>query len=168
MLSRPTPPPQRFARLRRWMRRGLIAAGLLVLAPLLYVAAGFGLAWVPVNTAFHPDHRGVQIAVLHNGVHADLVLPLQTAQVDWWDLLSPDDFVQDTTAFGYAAFGWGNRVLRGRGPLSPVPYVQRLDRRHAAGRRRSRRVVDAVRPERVPSVAGRCRTGCGPRRPALE
>lgn len=111
MGSRSTRPPQGSGALRRWTRRGLIAAGLLVLAPLLYVAAGFGLAWIPVNTAFHPDLRGVRIAVLHNGVHADLVLPLQTAQMDWWDLLSPDDFVQDTTAYGYAAFGWGNRAF---------------------------------------------------------
>jgi uncharacterized protein (TIGR02117 family) len=53
----------------------------------------------------------VEIAVLHNGMHADLVLPLQTAQHNWWELLSPDDFARDVSDFRYASFGWGNRAF---------------------------------------------------------
>ena len=95
----------------RWLRRAVIAAALLVLATLLYVAAGFGLAWIPTNTGFRPDRNGVEIAVVHNGLHADLVLPLQTPQHNWWELLSPEDFLCDVSEFRYVSFGWGNRAF---------------------------------------------------------
>ncbi len=97
--------------LRRWLRRVLIATSWLVLATLLYLAAGFGLAWIPTNTGFHPDRNGVEIAVVHNGVHADLLLPLRTPQHNWWELFSPEDFPRDVSEFRYASFGWGNRAF---------------------------------------------------------
>lgn len=96
-------------RVYRWLRRAWYAALSFVLAILLYIGAGFALAWIPVNTDFRPDPSGVEIAVMHNGVHTDLVLPLQNAQHDWWELLSPDDFPCNGSGFRYVAFGWGNR-----------------------------------------------------------
>jgi uncharacterized protein (TIGR02117 family) len=93
----------------RWLRRTSYAALFFVLAVLLYVAAGFGLAWIPTNTDFRPDPSGVEIAVMHNGVHTDLVLPLRNSQHDWWELLSPNDFPCNGSGFHYVAFGWGNR-----------------------------------------------------------
>jgi uncharacterized protein (TIGR02117 family) len=97
------------ARLRRWLRPVGYAASLFVLAIVLYVGAGFALAWIPVNTDFRPDPTGVEIAVMHNGVHTDLVLPLRNSQHDWWELLSPDDFPCNGSGFHYVAFGWGGR-----------------------------------------------------------
>jgi uncharacterized protein (TIGR02117 family) len=95
--------------LRRWLWRGVLAAGCVVLAMLLYVVAGVGLAWIPTNTDFRPDPDGIEIAVMEHGVHTDLVLPLRTAEHDWWELLSPEDFRGDVSDFRYVAFGWGDR-----------------------------------------------------------
>lgn len=95
--------------LGRWLRRGVIASSVLVLALLVYIAAGMGLAWIPTNTDFRADPSGVEIAVVHNGLHTDVVLPLKTPQFDWWMCLSREDFSCDASACRYASFGWGNR-----------------------------------------------------------
>ncbi len=96
-------------RLRRWLRYAALALLTLVSLVLLYAFAGFALAWIPINTDFRPDPRGIEIAVIDNGVHTDIVLPLQNPQKNWWDLLSPDDFPTDVTGYRHVAFGWGNR-----------------------------------------------------------
>ncbi len=96
-------------RIRRWLRYVGLPLVTLVSTVLLYAAAGFGLAWIPTNTDFRPDPDGIEIAVIDNGVHTDLVLPLQNPQQNWWDLLSPDDFPTDVSGYRYVAFGWGNR-----------------------------------------------------------
>ncbi|TVS20676.1 MAG: TIGR02117 family protein [Planctomycetaceae bacterium] len=96
-------------RIRRWLRYVGLALVIFVSMVLLYLAAGFGLAWIPTNTDFRPDPDGIEIAVIDNGVHTDLVLPLQNPQQNWWDLLSPEDFPADVSGYRYVAFGWGNR-----------------------------------------------------------
>lgn len=96
-------------RIRRWLRFGGLALVTLVSVILLYVSAGFGLAWIPLNTGFRPDPEGIEIAVIDNGVHTDLALPLTNSSQNWWELLSPDDFPTDVSGYRYVAFGWGNR-----------------------------------------------------------
>ncbi len=115
----------------RWFRRGVIAGSMLVLATLVYIAAGLGLARVPTNTDFRTDPNGVEIAVVHNGLHTDVVVPLKTPQCDWWEYFSADDFSGDdfsgddfsgddfsgddfpgdASEYRYASMGWGNRAF---------------------------------------------------------
>lgn len=97
------------SRIRRWLRHIGLALLTFVSIVLLYGLAGFALAWIPTNTDFRPDPHGVEIAVMDNGVHTDIVVPLQHPQQNWWDLLSPDDFPADVSKYRYVAFGWGNR-----------------------------------------------------------
>ncbi len=95
----------------RWFRRSVIAGSMLVLAVLVYISAGLGLAWIPTNTDFRADPNGVEIAVVHNGLHTDVVLPLETPQYNWWENFSAEDFSCDGSACRYASFGWGNRAF---------------------------------------------------------
>lgn len=52
---------------------------------------------------------GVEIAVVHNGVHVDLVLPLTSKSFDWLKTIRPKHFVMDQDNLSFALFGWGNR-----------------------------------------------------------
>lgn len=96
---------------RRWLRRGLITGLVLVLALLVYIGAGWGLAWIPTNTDFRADPNGVEIAVVHNGLHTDVILPLKTPECDWWEYFSADDFSSDVSEYRFASMGWGNRAF---------------------------------------------------------
>lgn len=97
--------------LGRWSRRGVLAGSMLVLAMLVYIGAGWGLAWIPTNSDFRADPNGVEIAVVHNGLHTDVILPLKTPQSDWWECFSADDFSCDASVYRFASMGWGNRAF---------------------------------------------------------
>ena len=59
----------------RWGKR---AVGLLIAGILCFAAAAWILGNTPVNQAFrHADaENGIEILVINNGVHVDLVLPI--------------------------------------------------------------------------------------------
>jgi uncharacterized protein (TIGR02117 family) len=85
----------------RWPLRALGAVAATVL--LYWLVAGAAML-VPVNRNFTQAAEGVDIFVMSNGVHVDLVLPVEQADVDWRSrgiLTDPDT--------AYLAFGWGER-----------------------------------------------------------
>jgi uncharacterized protein (TIGR02117 family) len=79
---------------------------LLLLALYLLIAL---VGLIPVNNDFEPTADGVEIMVISNAIHADLVLPIRSEAADWTQRLSPSDFKGDVSRATHVAFGWGNR-----------------------------------------------------------
>jgi uncharacterized protein (TIGR02117 family) len=91
----------------RWLLR---SAALITLAILLFVAAAILLGNTPVNTDFQDaGAEGIEILVLNNGVHADLVLPIDNTRFRWLDHFMETDFRAMNSGHRYAIFGWGDR-----------------------------------------------------------
>ena len=101
--------PQPRSRWRVWGSRLVKSVLTGVASLLLYLLAGLLLPRIAVNTKFVPDPEGITIAVISNGVHTDLVFPLESPGHTWWDRLSPEDLQGAATHYRYVAFGWGNR-----------------------------------------------------------
>jgi uncharacterized protein (TIGR02117 family) len=55
------------------------------------------------------SREGIQIFVVSNGVHTDLVLPVANDQKDWRLLLPEELFNVKGKNFSSVAFGWGNK-----------------------------------------------------------
>lgn len=103
----PPPPPPR-GTLRRLARVVLRCGALVVLPPVLYLlVAVVGL--IPVNNGFVPAADGVEITVTSTEIHADLVVPLHNATMDWRPLFPAGDFAGDVRGATRVAFGWGNK-----------------------------------------------------------
>ena len=86
----------------------LLSVGLLVPVG-VYLLAALVLGLVPTNAGFTSAPDGVDVYVWSNGVHADLIVPIVAAGIDWRDKLPlerlrPIDGVTDDLAFG-----WGDR-----------------------------------------------------------
>lgn len=64
---------------------------------------------LPVNNDFVPTPNGVEIFVISNAVHTDLVLPLETAGIDWKRQIGEMDFAKDIDGHSHLAFGWGDQ-----------------------------------------------------------
>lgn len=95
-------------RVWRWTKRfTLVCVGL----GLLYAAAAFALSRIPVNRNFVPADEGVEIAVLSNGVHVDIALPLENMHYDWMKHLRKEDFARFDPGVQFVAFGWGERTF---------------------------------------------------------
>ena len=71
----------------------------------LIVLAGL----IPVNNDFEPTPDGVEILLISNPVHADLVLPIDTNTMNWRKHFPADCFSGDTSGATHVAFGWGDK-----------------------------------------------------------
>lgn len=79
----------------------------LVVVLVIYFSAAYILGIIPCNSDFEEDEEGVTIYIKSNGVHTDLVFPIQNQVYDWNELINKNDFFP--SAANFIAFGWGDR-----------------------------------------------------------
>jgi uncharacterized protein (TIGR02117 family) len=92
---------------------------LFLLVPLLpiffviaYAISALLLAMIPVNTGFKPTpNDSISIFLSSNGIHTDIVLPLENALWDWTDYIDTSLTEYDCADTRYVAFGWGDSAL---------------------------------------------------------
>ena len=89
----------------RWTKRlsRTMLWGLVALIAILIV----GL--IPVNNDFEPAKDGIQIFLISNAVHADIIVPVSTAKLDWLEKFANAKFMSDVSDQSHVAFGWGDR-----------------------------------------------------------
>ena len=85
-------------RLARWILGGL----------LLYFAV-LVIGLIPVNNGFSPADNGVEIFVVSNAVHADIIVPAISDEIDWRQRFDTRNFPSDVAAYSHVAIGWGDR-----------------------------------------------------------
>lgn len=91
-----------------WGRRVALA---LAVIPLAYLLAALVGGLVPVNRGWTEPERGITIYVADNGVHADLVLPVRAAGLDWDRFVSRDGARAAPADARWIAFGMGEREV---------------------------------------------------------
>ncbi len=64
---------------------------------------------VPVNNDFRPSPGGIEVLVVSNSVHAELVLPIDTETINWRKHFAASCFSGDTSSATHVAIGWGDR-----------------------------------------------------------
>lgn len=99
---------------KKWWRKIVtqciraLAALLLVMG--LFVASSYVLARIPVNRHFqHATDDGVEILLINNGVHVDLVIPLDAPSFRMRPMLEGGNYKTDSNRYTHATIGWGNR-----------------------------------------------------------
>ena len=98
--------------MRGWRGWTLAIVAALAAPPALYLAAALILERVPVNGDFRAAAEGVPIGVYSNGVHAELLLPVSAAGLDWRETFRLDAFPRLDAAVAPPAvlgIGWGHR-----------------------------------------------------------
>jgi uncharacterized protein (TIGR02117 family) len=96
----------------RFRLKWLVAAVLALLSlPLVYEGVAFVLLLAPTGARQIESGQAAQVQayVLSNGVHTDLVLPLQADGVDWSTYFPRSDFRAVSPKATYIAIGWGDR-----------------------------------------------------------
>lgn len=64
---------------------------------------------IPTNNDFVESVDGVEIMVISNPVHADIILPIRTEDHDWAEHFSDDYFPQAASMPTHVAIGWGDK-----------------------------------------------------------
>jgi len=68
------------------------------------------LSLVPVNTSYAQNEpETIEIFVISNGIHTDLVLPVKTHVTDWRTEIPLHHFKEADSTYKSIAFGWGDR-----------------------------------------------------------
>ena len=90
----------------KWLRR--LAVALLAL-PALYLLAALVGSLVPVNRGWTEPARGTTVYLADNGVHVDVIMPIEAQGLDWAPLIPAGDFAAADPNAGWIAFGSGEK-----------------------------------------------------------
>lgn len=95
----------------RKVTKGFIKAlGVFMIFIALYFVVAFVLSSVPVNADFKACEKdSVEIHILTNGVHTDLVLPYRNQYMDWSEWVNPSQTKSGDSTAVNVAFGWGDK-----------------------------------------------------------
>lgn len=75
--------------------------------PALYLVAALIGSLVPVNRGWTEPSQGITVYLADNGIHADLIMPLRAAGLDWSPLIPRSDFPAPDPDARWLAFGAG-------------------------------------------------------------
>jgi uncharacterized protein (TIGR02117 family) len=81
----------------------------LLAVPALYLAAALVGSIAPVHRGWTEPRQGTTVYIADNGVHADIVMPIEAQGLDWRPLIPPGDFAAADANAGWIAFGSGEK-----------------------------------------------------------
>ena len=102
-----TRPPPRTP--RRRLRLGLAVAAAPLALLLLYLLATVAGGLIAINRDRPLVATGINVYILSNGIHTDVVVPVRTDIIDWSRILPGWDLAIALGLHDYLAFGWGDR-----------------------------------------------------------
>jgi uncharacterized protein (TIGR02117 family) len=77
--------------------------------PALYLAAALIGSLVPVNRHWSEPAQGTTVYIADNGIHADLIMPVEAQGLDWRPLIPASDFAGAPSGVRWIAFGSGEQ-----------------------------------------------------------
>ena len=139
----------------KWVGRLLTA---LLALPALYLVAALIGSLVPVNSRWVEPAQGTTVYIADNGIHADLIMPVQAQGLDWAPLFPKGDFAAPPDGCALDC------VRLGRGPsLSRYPDLVGHPAAHGLVGARRRQAGDARRICAKPLLCRARDPACGPR-----
>lgn len=76
---------------------------------LTYLFLGYFIPFIEVSAKETTEPKVVELYILTNGVHTDLVVPVKTKQIDWSEDIPFRNTLSKNSNFKYVAFGWGDK-----------------------------------------------------------
>ena len=90
----------------KWV--GRIVSAILAL-PALYLVAALAGSLVAVNRGWTEPAQGTTVYIADNGIHADIIIPVEAQGLDWAPLIPSSDFAAPPRGAQWIAFGSGER-----------------------------------------------------------
>ena len=90
----------------KWLGQLLTA---LLAVPALYMLVALIGSLVPVNRGWTEPAEGMTIYIADNGIHADIIMPVEAQGLDWRPLIPTSDFAAVPPDARWIAFGSGER-----------------------------------------------------------
>lgn len=95
--------------MKSFIIRLLKIVGFILGVVFLYVILSLLIPMIPVHAEKTDDPKIVELYILTNGVHTDLVVPVKTQYIDWSEKLPYENTNGKQKDFKYISFGWGDK-----------------------------------------------------------
>ena len=99
---------RRKSRAGKWVGRLL---SVLLALPALYLVAALAGSLIPVNRGWSEPAQGTTVYIADNGIHADLIMPVEADGLSWTRLLRRTDVAVPPIEARWIAFGVGERAV---------------------------------------------------------
>ncbi len=76
---------------------------------IFYLLCGYFIPFIKVSEEKTEEPKIVDIYILTNGVHTDIVVPIQSEFYDWSKIVPSENTLSKTTDFKYLSVGWGDK-----------------------------------------------------------
>jgi uncharacterized protein (TIGR02117 family) len=76
---------------------------------ILYLVSAYVLSIIPTSAETDPNKGQVDIYILTNGMHTDIVMPVKNPMVDWRTKFKYDDTLGKDSIQNYVGIGWGDK-----------------------------------------------------------
>ncbi len=83
--------------------------GSLVAVVLLYVVFALALPLIPIDADEVSESKTVEVFLLTNGIHTDIVVPVASPFMDWRKEIPASDTKAGSGSFKYLSIGWGDK-----------------------------------------------------------
>jgi len=98
-----------FMRMKKYFRILFKTIGVILGIVLLYLLCGYFIPFIEVPAEKTNEPKTVEIYLLTNGVHTDIVVPVKNQQYDWSKMVPFENTLSKSTDFRYLSVGWGDK-----------------------------------------------------------
>lgn len=93
-----------------FIKKSLKWLGVLLVGIILYFVVMLVIAYIPLNSNTKPcNEECIDVYLLSNGVHTDIVLPVVHELKDWNSTIDSRKTKAGNTGFQYISIGWGDK-----------------------------------------------------------
>lgn len=91
------------------LKKILKSIGIFLALVIVYLLCVLLLPYISVNTEEKKGNNAVEMYILTNGVHTDLVVPIRSPYQDWSSFLPIKDVKNPNKNYQYLSVGWGDK-----------------------------------------------------------
>jgi len=81
----------------------------IILLSIIYYISAFLLSRISVDPVNDIRLKEIDIYLISNGFHSDIVVPIKSKEMDWSEIIKYEHTISNDSSFNYLAFGWGDR-----------------------------------------------------------
>lgn len=83
----------------------------------LYFLFAFILSRITVNSSSTSGPKPIEIYIISNGFHSDIVVPIKSDVTDWSEIIKYEHTTSNDSSYNFIAFGWGDKEFYIKTPL---------------------------------------------------
>lgn len=87
----------------------LKSVGAVLSIVIFYLLSGYLIPFIEVPAEKTNEPKVIEIYILTNGVHTDLVVPIKNEEMDWGKELPFENTISRRSDFNYLSVGWGDK-----------------------------------------------------------